>query len=137
MAVDLKWLVGGKLEKSEKKDYSWFFMFSGDGTIGTESPWRLITKEGIRVTSEDHNQLFGLKEPVDATVRVLAATAGKKVLAHRVTEQTSDLIVTFEDDVCIKFLNLSCGYEAWRTSHPSREVISLGGGKLAMFKERK
>lgn len=137
MSADLTWLVGKKLEKSEKKDYSWFFTFSEDGSIATESPWRLITNEGVRVTSEDHDQLFGLKEPVDATVRVLAATTGKKVLAYRVAERSSDLIVTFENGVHIEFLNLSCGYEAWRTSHPSGEVICLGGGKLAIFKNQK
>jgi|SRR5579862_1259369 len=137
MAVDLKWLVGEKLEKSEKKDYTWHFVFSGGGSIATESPWRLITNDRIKVTSEDHDQLFGLKEPVDATALALAATAGKKVLAYRVTEQSSDLIVTLEDSVRIEFLNLSGGYESWRTWHPSGEVICLGGGKLVIFNKEK
>jgi len=137
MALDLKWLVGTRLESVEKKDYTWFFILSGEGSIATESPWRLVTKEGLRVTSEDHGQLFGLKEPVDAAARVLAATTEKKVVSYRVAEQSSDLIVVFEDDVRIEFLNLSCGYEAWRTLHQSVHVICLGGGELAMFKDQK
>ena len=63
---DLTWLVGLQLKAVEKKDYSWFFTFDDGGSIATESFWRLITIEGVAVTSEDHGHQFGLPAPVDA-----------------------------------------------------------------------
>jgi hypothetical protein len=98
--------------------------------VVTESAWRLILKNGIRVTSEDHGQLFGHSEPVDAVARVLTATKGKRIAEGRIAESTSDLVLRFEDGVRLEFLNLSCGYEAWRATFETEDVISLGGGAL-------
>ena len=133
MPANLTWLVGERLIEAAKKDYSWFFTFAGGGSIVTESGWRLITKVGIDVASEDHGQIFGLKEPVDAGTRALTATKQKKIMDFRIAEGTSDLLVKFEDDVSLEFLNLSCGYESWRAQHDGEEVICMGGGQLAIF----
>jgi hypothetical protein len=137
MPADLSWLVDKSLQESEKKDYSWFFIFSGSGSISTESPWRLLNAERIVVTSEDHGHPFGLKEPIDAAIRVRETIKEKKVVAYLIRERTSDLIVKFEDDICLEFLQLSCGYEAWRACHPGVEVICLGGGGVEVFKDEK
>ena len=137
MPADLTWLVGKRLVEAAKKDYSWFFTFAEGGSIVTESGWRLVTKKGIDVASEDHGQLFGLKEPVDAAARVLIATKEKKILDFRIAERTSDLVVRFEDEVSLEFLNLSCGYESWRAQHDAEEVICMGGGQLAIFPNEK
>jgi hypothetical protein len=132
MPADLTWLVGKRLVETAKKDYSWFFTFTDGGSIVTESGWRLVTKEGIRVASDDHGQIFGLKEPVDAGARLLAATKAKKVLEFRIADRTSDLTLRFEEEVWLEFLNLSCGYESWRAQHGSEEVICMGGGQIAI-----
>jgi hypothetical protein len=137
MRVDLTWLLGKQLVDAAKKDYSWSFIFSDGGSVVTESAWRLVTKEGIGVASEDHGHTFGLKGPVDASAHVLAATKEKKILEVRITERTSDLLVLFEQDVSLEFLNLSCGYESWRAGHGSEEVICMGGGQLALHLNKK
>jgi hypothetical protein len=137
MSVDLTWFVGKQLIDTAKKDNLWSFVFSDGGSVVTESGWRLISKEGIGVASEDHGHTFGLKGPVDACTRVLAATKGKKILEVRIAERTSDLLVLFEQEVSLEFLNLSCGYESWRAGHGSEEVICMGGGQLALHPNKK
>ena len=129
MTADLSWLVGKRLVEAAKKDYSWLFTFSDGGSIVTESGWRLVTKNGIEVASADHGQIFGLKQPVDAGTRVLIATKERKIIDFRLAERTSDLVVRFEGDVSLEFLNLSCGYESWRAQHEAEEVICMGGGQ--------
>jgi hypothetical protein len=74
---------------------------------------------------------------VDAGACVLAATKEKKILQVRVAERTSDLLMLFEQDVSLEFLNLSCGYESWRAGRSSEEVISMGGGQLAIHSNEK
>jgi|SRR5213594_1783690 len=76
-------LVGQTLRSVEKKDYSWFFAFADEISIGTESPWRFLTVDGIVVTSENHEHQFGLPAPIDAAKRVLAGVSGKSVVAAK------------------------------------------------------
>ena len=137
MPADLTWLVGKRLVEAAKKDDSWFFIFTDGGRIVTESGWRLVTKKGIDVASDDHGHFFGLKEPVNAGTRVLTATKEKKILEFQIAERTSDLSVKFEDEVSLECLNLSCGYESWRAQHGAGEIICLGGGQLAIFPNEK
>jgi hypothetical protein len=77
---DCQPLVGQTLRSVEKKDYSWFFVFADDISIVTESTWRLLSEDGIIVTSEDHGHQFGLPAPVDAAERVLAGVSRKAVV---------------------------------------------------------
>lgn len=134
---NLTWLVGKRLKEAAKQDYTWSFTFPDGGWIVTESGWRLVTADGIAVTSEDHGHVFGLPSPVDAGSRVHLAVGAKKIEAIRIADRTSDLILEFEDGVSLEFLNLSCGYESWRAQHDSEEVICMGGGQLATFSNRK
>jgi hypothetical protein len=133
MSVDLTSLIGKRLLGAAKRDYTWSFVFSEDSSVSTESAWRLVTKNGIVVTSEDHGHPFGLKEAVDSAARALAATKERKILGVLVADQTGDLSLRFEEEVRLEFLNLSCGYESWRAQTSAGEVICLGGGQLAMF----
>ncbi len=133
MPAELAWLVGRRLVQVAKIDYSWRFTLTDGGIIMTESGWRLVTQKGIEVASEDHGQIFGLKEPVDASARVIAAINGKKILAVTITERTSDLSLRFDEQVTLEFLNLSCGYESWRAKQGAAEVICMGGGQLAIY----
>ena len=130
MPSELSWLVGKVLAAITQREHLWCFTFSDDGSVVTECVWRLITKDGICVTSEDHGQMFGLKSPVDASERVLTATQEKKIIQISIAASTSDLMLTFEGDIILQFLNISCGYEAWRATHGSNDVICLGGGTL-------
>jgi hypothetical protein len=130
---DMTWLIGRKIQDVEKVDYSWFFVLDDGSSIGTESPWRLVTVKGIVVTSEDHGHAFGLPAPVNATERVTKTVAQSHVSGFELKEGTSDLVLHFENSASIEFLNLSCGYESWRTVHGQQEVICMGGGGFTII----
>jgi hypothetical protein len=129
--LDMTWLVGRIIEKCEKIDYSWFFILDDGSSIGTESPWRLVTANGIVVASEDDGHPFGLPAPVNAVDRVTNTVGHNPIRRFELREGTSDLVLHFAGDAVIEFLNLSCGYEGWRTVHGQQEIICMGGGKLA------
>jgi hypothetical protein len=128
---DMQWLVGRKIVNAEKVDFSWFFSRDDGSSIATESPWRLITAVGIAVTSEDDGHPFGLGTPVSAADRVMSAVAGQASCGFEVRKGSGDLVVRFPGDVWIEFLNMSCGYDGWRTVHGQQELVCLGGGRLA------
>jgi hypothetical protein len=128
--LDMTWLVGRTIKKVEKIDYSWFFVLDDGSSIGTESPWRLITANEIVVTSEDDGHPFGLPVPVNAAERVTKAIVQNPVSRFELREGSSDLVLRFAGDAAIEFLNLSCGYEGWRTVHGQQQMICLGGGRL-------
>jgi hypothetical protein len=123
--------VGRRIEAVEKKDYSWFFSFD-DGSIATESFWRLITTHGVVVTSEDHGQKFGLPAPVDAAEVIKKEVGGKVVDQFILDEQTGDLSLHCGDKT-LQFLTTSSGYEGWRALHGSQQVICGCGGSLTEF----
>ncbi len=81
---DMTWLVGRTIKNVEKQDYSWFFVLDDGSSIGTESPWRLITAAGIVVTSEDDGHPFGLPAPVNAADRVTTTVGHEPIDRLRV-----------------------------------------------------
>ena len=129
-------VAGARLQSVEKKDYSWFFTFTDRVSVATELPWRFVTSNGIVVTSDDHGEKFGLPSPVDASLRVLSAIQDTPIRSTRVDTQTGDLFVCFSDTTFLQFLQMSCGYEAWRLRLGDRETICTGGGEIASFDAR-
>ena len=136
MNTDLQTLVGHPIRSVEKKDYSWFFVFTDGAIIVTETSWRFVTPDGIFVTSEDHEQQFGLPQPVDAGQRLMSRAAALLVTAVSIHPTTGDLTVNFADSE-LQFLQMSCGYEAWRLNLGDTETICTGGGQLAYFNNPK
>jgi hypothetical protein len=131
---ELAWLVGRTVTRIEKVDYTWFFKFDDDSSIATEGSWRLISVSRIAVTSEDHGHPFGLPAPVDAAQITMLEVGGKVIERFEVDERTGDLSLFFgETGAVVQFLQLSCGYENWRTHHGSQDVFCTGGGSLVMF----
>jgi hypothetical protein len=133
MNSELDWLIGQSLAKVEKKDFSWFFAFSDAGSITTESFWRLLDLRRLVVADGDHDQLFGLKEPVDATKRVMEAVGAKKIISYSLSKICSDLILCFENKIELQFFNTSGGYESWRAEFDGIQIVSAGGGRLSKF----
>jgi hypothetical protein len=133
MRDDFESFVGVALRRVEKKDYSWFFTFGDRLAIGTESSWRLVTPDGVAVTSEDHEQKFGLPAPVDAAERVMARLASHRVQAVSLDATTGDMHVSFAESMYLHFIQMSCGYESWRATTPRGESICLGGGRISFF----
>jgi hypothetical protein len=136
MPIDLSWLIGHTLMGVEKKDHSWFFLFDDGVNLATESFWRLVGDRVI-VTSEDHNQKFGLPAPVDAA-SVILEKIGKSHLERPVIDaRTGDFFLSFDNGHTLQFLTDSGGYEGWRLGHPGKLIICLGGGELAIFNDPK
>ncbi len=125
--------AGGRLRSVEKKDYSWFFLFTEGVSITTGTAWRFVNADHLVVTSEDHGASFGLPKPVDASVRVLSVVQETPVQSSRVDPATGDLFVYFSDRTFLQFLQMSGGYEAWRLCVGDREFICTGGGNIAIF----
>jgi hypothetical protein len=130
MTIDLKWLIGNRVKELGKQNYTWFFDFDGGGNITTESTWRLVTADGIKVTSEDHGQKFGLPTPLDVVDVAKKTIEYQTINQYTVDPRTGDLILHFEGDCELQFLNLSSGYEAWHIVRGAKEIICMGGGKL-------
>ena len=69
--LSLEFLVGRRvtgIDASEAPN-NWIFLFDGKRTLSVESLWRLVSDRRIVVTSADHQQRFGLPEPIDASER--------------------------------------------------------------------
>jgi hypothetical protein len=133
MEVTLSWLVGQTLQSCEKRDYTWIFTFANGGKILTESTWRLIVASGTS-SSEDHEQLFGLTQAVDAGKGLIEMVQNKKIVSYKIEEFTSDLVVEFEDEIWVEFLVLSGGHESWITDFSSEKVVCARGGMLAIYR---
>jgi hypothetical protein len=54
----------------------WHFGFTVGG-LTVECSWRVVSSEGIVLGSVDHNQQFGLPEPVDAVSRIRKLLEGR------------------------------------------------------------
>ncbi len=134
-------LIGHHLTSVEKVDYTWFFRFTGDITIGTESHWRLMIKERMVVTSEDHSQPFGLPEPVDAAKIVRAKIGRHTIESATISASTGDLVIELSGHAQLQLLQLSSGYESWQlyvncneagiSSAVGTVTTCLGGGDIA------
>jgi hypothetical protein len=124
-------LVGQRLERLEKRDFTWFFGFSDQSQIATEAEWRLVGPERIIVGSDDHGHPFGLPAPVDAAEKVLLHLGGQLVKGASITSNTGDLSVEFDGNHRLQFLQLSCGYESWRFNIRGVSLYCIGGGQIA------
>ena len=124
-----KLLVAQRLLSVKKTDHSWFFDFDAV-SLATESAWRLIQQGRVVVGSEDHEQWFGLAEPLDAARVVLSRAGELGVEAAQVATDSGDLTIQFPGRIHLQLLQLSCGYEAWRLSADDGEWICMGGGRI-------
>jgi hypothetical protein len=129
---DITWLMGRHLAAIEKMDWSWFFRLDDGSVIATESTWRVVTPQGVVITSEDHDQQFGRPAPVDAADVARKEIAGLAVSGCDLDSKTGDLNLEF-GSVRLQFLCLSRGYESWRTTHGIQDVVCTGGGKIVEF----
>jgi len=130
MKIDMNWMIGRRIKEMGKQDYTWFFFFDGGGSITTESTWRLVTAEGIKVTSEDHGHQFALPSPLDAVDVIRKAIGQQTIEQYRLDPRTGDLSLVFDNSTELQFLNLSLGYESWHIVHGAQEIICLGGGRV-------
>jgi len=136
MKHDITWLVGRQFAQVEKMDYTWFLRLDDGSVIATESTWRLVTDQGVTVTSEDDGQQFGLPAPLDVASAVEKELAGQTVSGFGLDSITGDLTIEFESKR-LQILCLSSGYESWRLTHGTQDLICTGGGNIVEFTQGK
>jgi hypothetical protein len=70
-------------------------------------------------------------------VELASAKTRRRTVDHaQVDRNTGDLTLGF-GSVFLTFLCLSRGYEAWRLTHGSLELICTGGGKIVKINAKK
>jgi len=134
--IDLSWIVGRSVVAlSFRQSARWLLSFGSDADISIECLWRIIQSERIVLTSEDHEQKFGLPAPLNASARGEALLAGKFVTSAQLREATADIILTFEHELKMEILSTSAGYESWQLRDPKgMSYVAQGGGQLCTWK---
>src|SRR5437868_4977197 len=72
--------------------HSWVVVLDRYG-LTLETTWRVVKNGKLVITSNDHQQMFGLQEPVDARARALDALAGAVIQRASCAAATSDLFL--------------------------------------------
>jgi len=128
-------MVGRKVEVQFEAPLSWFFRLGDSLCISVECPWRVVANGTIAVSGDDHEQRFGLPEPIDSAQKASSLLAGHVVRNVEVSSGTADLRIFFDKEVQLEIIPFSSGYEGWQVSTPSGEtVIAQGGGNLAVVR---
>jgi hypothetical protein len=124
-------LKGSKLVEVTVEGHVWWFRFDPAFTLNVECVWRVADGERIVVTGEDHSQMFGLPQPVDATERVRQTVGTNPVVDVALRSISSDLVITFSNGATLEAISNSSGYENWNFfAADGREGRVLGGGIL-------
>jgi len=130
--IDLSWMVGHVIsEVSFHEPVRWYFTFGAQASIGVDCLWRIVERDRVVLTSEDHLQQFGLPAPVDAAVRGGQLLSKRRVTAVHLREATSDIVVEFTDGLRLEIIATSSGYENWQLCDPSgTSYFAQGGGQI-------
>lgn len=133
LRVEFPWMIGLTLECSFHEPDWWVFSLGLPLKIGLASPWRLIEKGQIRVSSADHQQKYGLPAAIDASAKFNSVLAGAKVRSVGVCEGTSDIILELERDLRLEIIPISSGYERWNVWGPDDTTYVSQGGRVTVF----
>ena len=127
----LSFLVGSQLTGVMRREHDWVFLFaSGVSVVAESSHWRLVDGDKVIITDEDHGQLFGLKEPVDAASVVPAELSGATVSRVEFSA-VSDLLLPFSNGLSLQVMVSSAGFENWHAHGPDKShTFAIGGGEL-------
>jgi hypothetical protein len=134
--VDLSWMIGCLITNvTFHEPRSWKFSLGKDRSIGVECLWRLVTDQGTAVTSEDHNQRFGLQAPVDAAAKCFQLVANSSISSVRLNEVTADLTLAIGKDLSLEIVTTSAGYENWQIHDPNgANYVAGGNGAISKWK---
>ena len=109
------------------------FGFSDGSQILVECDWRLVHNGRVALAAQDHQQLFGRQEPVDAGRETMALLADKRVIRASLSE-TGDLVVEFDHAIELQTFTNSCGYESCTIAFANgTKLVVTGGGAIAEF----
>lgn len=97
-------------------------------------PWRLVGNGSVLLAGSDHEQNFGLPEPVDVAAEALRLLNGK-VEEASIDETTADLRIDFAGGIRVDVFNDSGGHEGWTfADRRGLKLVAQGGGQIAIWK---
>jgi hypothetical protein len=127
-------MVGRRVHVSFAEPATWFFTFDESADIRVECPWRLVHKDFIAVSSEDHRQQYGLPTPIDAAALATSLLTDSPIQKVELREGTADLMIEFCADLRVEIVPFSSGYESWHVHDPNGStLIAQGGGHLSVW----
>ncbi|MEZ5680626.1 MAG: hypothetical protein R3E14_04945 [Erythrobacter sp.] len=128
---EVRSLLIGKALIAHENEGQWNLVSDGEVYVYTMF-WRLVGSNHILVTSEDHQQQFGLPQPIDAAAKFNDALAMARVTGVDVSPVTGDLLISFPN-YRLEVITCSMGYETWSIGRQdSYETLFVGanGGIL-------
>ena len=130
-------LTGRSCRVTRTSEHNWQLDLGQGNVAQSFWTWRIVGPKRIELSDEDHGQLFGLQEPVDAEARANDLLSGAKVIDVRIDNTTSDLNIVFDNGMRFEALNMSSGYEGWTALFTSNgkkwQIVVLGGGEFAVL----
>src|SRR2546430_285520 len=119
--VDLSWLHGHALtDVAWSNPLPWVFVFDDRTFITVECPWRILRGSNIALSSEDHQQEYGLPAPIDAVAEARELLSSAVVTAVVLHPGTLDISFTFSTGLVLQLIPFFRGYECWQVSSPGR-----------------
>jgi hypothetical protein len=99
-----------------------------------QSPWRIVTRDGVIFSATDDGHKFGLPSPLDGEAVANELLAGSTIVGLEVDRTTADVTITFDNHARVDIFTNSVGYEGWHarfeTDRDEIGIIGLGGGKV-------
>lgn len=132
--TDLRFNTNSDLVSIEYNEPCWYFTFENEISVAVEaSIWRILQKNKILRTSEDHMQKFGLPQPVNLVEEIEKVLADAHLLQIKVDEDTGDLHLVFSDNIEMQILITSSGYESYSFSFDGKRYIGGGSGEISVY----
>ena len=111
------------------------FGFSDGSQILVECDWRIVSNGRVALAAQDHQQPFGLGEPIDVAREAMALLAGKPVTRASLSN-TGDLVLEFDDAIQLQTFTNSSGYESCTLAFANgNKLVVTGGGAIVEFLE--
>ena len=121
-------LIGKEVEQFFIGEHSSSLLLAGGYKIVIESLCRFIGLDGTFVSNEDHNQVFGLPAPFNASREIQKQIKEQKITKVSVRDDTGDLTLYF-DVGRLEIICNSSGYECYQIHGPNSLIIIGRGGK--------
>jgi hypothetical protein len=112
----------------------WYFFFQNGANLRVGCLWRIVSGGRVALTGFDHEQLFGLKVPINAADEAAKLLNGKKVESVKVFEGTADLNVEFSEGLRLEVINNSSGYEPWGCDMAGLSLVATAQGEIDVWK---
>lgn len=135
--LDLTWMKGQKVISALIDEVgNWYFSLSYGGPIQVQCAWRVIQNKRIVLSSDDHNQRFGLPKNIDSAEEFNSLLSEVTITDACLLEGTLDLHLTFSNGCCLEIIPLSRGYESWQINDPfGNYIVAAGGGRICSYKQ--